>query len=138
MKINPITNNNNTFGSKIRYNQTLKEGFKLAKDTSSRSFKKDIDFAKNFADNIRTVLNDGKDDFIEITKKTTTYNEGYSCTESVKEIASTLEPVKDLSVETLKSHLEGAMELVEMLKEKYARAVKKELLTLERQIQKSN
>ena len=63
MKVNPITNNT-TFSSKIKYNETMQKGFELAKEAAKSPTKKNIDFAKTFSDNIRTILNDGRNDSI--------------------------------------------------------------------------
>ena len=68
MKVNPITNNT-TFSSKIKYNETMQKGFELAKEAAKSPTKKNIDFAKTFSDNIRTILNDGRNDSIEILQK---------------------------------------------------------------------
>lgn len=134
MKIEPITNNM-TFSSRINYNQTMQKGFEMAKESANLGLKKDVDFAKTFADNIRTILNDGKGDTVEISTKSTMYREGYYCSEGVKAIASHLETQKNKGLESLKLQLEGAMDRVELLKEMYAQAVQEELLALEKKVQ---
>lgn len=60
MKINPINKTTNTtFGAKICYNKTMEKGFEMAKASANSFRKKDLDFAKKFSDDVRTILNDG-------------------------------------------------------------------------------
>lgn len=154
MKISPITNNNASFGSKIQYNETMQKGFELARKASKQGTTKDVEFAKGFADSVRTILKDGSEKqitfvapeqgafAIENGKKldilsSGTEQEGYRCAKSVKKFASELEQKKDHSIETLKSQLEGAMALVDALKEKYEYAIQQDLKELEEQVKKS-
>ena len=135
MKVNPITNNT-TFSSKIKYNETMQKGFELAKEAAKSPTKKNIDFAKTFSDNIRTILNDGRNDSIEILQKSKNqYNEGYICTQEAKVLASKLDLKEHV---TIKTKLEETMKIVDDLKQAYSAAVKRELEALENQIKKSN
>lgn len=138
MKVNPITNNT-TFSSKIKYNETMQKGFELAKEAAKSPTKKNIDFAKTFSDNIRTILNDGRNDSIEILQKSKNqYNEGYICTQEANDLASKLDLKEHVTIETIKTKLEETMKIVDDLKQAYSAAVKRELETLENQIKKSN
>ena len=133
MKVNPITNNT-TFSSKIKYNETMQKGFELAKEAAKSPTKKNIDFAKTFSDNIRTILNS-----IEILQKSKNqYNEGYVCTQEANDLASKLDLKEHVTIETIKTKLEETMKIVDDLKQAYSAAVKRELEALENQIKKSN
>lgn len=153
MKIQPI--NNTTFGTKIDYNKTVKAGFELAQKSANSPRKKDLDFAKTFTDDIRTILENKNQDtvsfklpkpfgvFTEIIDGEQQIidmpNEGYKCTVKAHNIASkTDKKATNKTIETLKSQLEGTMALVEELKEKYSKALIEELDNLENQIKKSN
>lgn len=158
MKINPI--NNTTFGSKIYYNGTIEKGFEMAKSNASSFRKKDLDFAKKFSDDVRTILNDGsKSTLLFAPKEDASVNiekmggkritldtsnspiEGYQCTTAINKYASRVAPneqKKSTPLETIKSQLEGAISLVETLKEQYSLALKEELSSLEKQIKNSN
>ena len=138
MKVNPITNNT-TLSSKIKYNETMQKGFELAKEAAKSPTKKNIDFAKTFSDNIRTILNDGRNDSIEILQKSKNqYNEGYICTQEANDLASKLDLKEHVTIETIKTKLEETMKIVDDLKQAYSAAVKRELEALENQIKKSN
>lgn len=142
MKIQSI--NNMTFNSKINYNKTIKAGFDLAQKSTNSPRKKDLDFAKNFADNIRTILENKNQDTIIINEEKKVLNdyipnEGYKCSVEINKIASnTDKKTTNKYIDTLKSQLEGTMALVEELKEKYSKALIEELDNLENQIKKSN
>ncbi len=152
MKIQPI--NNTTFNSKINYNKTVKAGFELAQKSANSPRKKDLDFAKTFTDDIRTILENKNQDtvsfnlpkpfgvFTEIVdgeqKNIDIPNEGYKCTVKAHKIASETDKKTNKYIDTLKSQLEGTMALVEELKEKYSKALIEELNDLENQIKKSN
>lgn len=157
MKINPI--NNTTFRSRIYYNGTIEKGFEMAKSNASSFRKKDLDFAKKFSDDVRTILNDGskstllfapKEDIsINIEKiggKKITLDEshypieGYQCTTAINNYASKLSSTerKNTTIDKLKNQLEDAISLVETLKEQYSLALKDELNSLENQIKNSN
>ena len=102
-------------------------------------FEKNIDFAKTFSDNIRTILNDGRNDSIEILQKSKNqYNEGYVCTQEANDLASKLDLKEHVTIETIKTKLEETMKIVDDLKQAYSAAVKRELEALENQIKKSN
>ncbi len=159
MKVNPI--NNTTFGSKIYYNGTIEKGFEMAKSNASSFRKKDLDFAKKFSDDVRTILNDGskstllfapkEDASVNIEKmggkritldKSNSLIEGYQCTTAINKFASRITKSSEKQTKTpidiIKSQLEDAISLVENLKEQYSMALKEELSSLENQIKKSN
>ena len=142
MKIQPI--NNTTFNSKINYNKTVKAGFELAQKSANSPRKKDLDFAKTFTDDMRTILENKNQDIIMINEEKKILNnyisnEGYQCSVEINKIASnTDKKTTNKYINSLKSQLEGAMALVEELKEKYSKALIEELDDLENQIKKSN
>lgn len=158
MRINPINKTSNaTFGTRIKYNQTMQKGFELAKSSADSCRKKDLDFAKNFADNIRTILENTSEEKVAFEAKKSIGvfteirngekivlndyipNEGYKCTIAANKYAEKLDkPTVKTHIDTLKSQLEGAISLVETLKEQYSQALKDELNLLENKVKKSD
>lgn len=159
MKINPINNiNNQAFGAKIKYNKTMQKGFELAKSTADSGRKKDLDFSKNFVDNIKTILESSSTDTVsfeakaplgifteiengqKIVLKDYIPNEGGKCALAINKYASMLDNKQNTKtpLDVIKSKLEDAISLVDDLKDQYRNALKQELDSLENQIKKSN
>lgn len=154
MKINAINNTN--FGSKIGYNKTMQKGFELAKNSTDSLLMKDLNFAKDFSDNVRTVLNDKSQDEVSFILKPrqgiftkfksgeervlnkSKANEGYLCTEALSEYSDKFNKSKSRQLETIKFKLDEALSKVDMLKQEYSNALKKELDSLENKVKNTN
>lgn len=154
MQINPIKNTNNTnFGTKIKFNKTLEEGFKHAKSCSSSAKIKELNYSKEFVDSLRAILDNHTDTSLEVVsnkvagtytriadgynnKIANTYipNEGSKCIEAVKNYAKILPVPEPTNLDTLKRHLDNTLNLVEVLKNKYSKALAKEIENLEKRI----
>lgn len=150
------TNNQNSFKSSIKYNKELKKGFELAKDSSKKPFLKDLNYANNFLDSMKTILKDDAAKSIEFLSKSGTEiyvktekgeeqilktiypNEGYQIQEAVKKYTSNKDRQKTKYIEELKEQLLKAIETVDSLKEKYSQALSGELLKLEKEIKNHN
>lgn len=154
MRIQPINNETN-FGTKVKYNNAIEKGFELARGNKSGNTLKDLNFAKDFIDNVKTILNDGSKDCVEFVAKNSsdvytrtekgeqkffegTYsNEGYNVVQALKKYSEGKKNKKTSAIDELKSQLDGAIELVEILKVKYSEVIDNELDRLQQRIKNS-
>lgn len=140
MKVNTPNNNTAVFGARIKYNETMKQGFRLAKECIDSNDKSNLDDVKAFLDGIRSIRTGPSNDVFEPVvssfqnQSAEVEDGGRRCFEMVNNYAAKLDLQKAPTVEMMKSHLEGALELVELLKENYAEALKSELAHLEKHV----
>ena len=150
MRVSPINTVNNTkFGAIIKPTQSLNESFDKIGQCIESGRMKDLDYAKDFIDNIARISESKKitDFAIDIDKRRPEHTyvkingrrysgghnemmpnvvDSYLIIEGTKSYASKLEKLEPSSLDFLKAQLEEAQNKLDELKERYGERLKAE------------